>query len=423
MKYFGGIEGNSKKSHLLICDKDGRMVAETFGLGVDYRVLGITEAAKNVADLVDRAKEEAGIEQCTKLYTLGICLSRIDRSRLWEVRDVSIPEKVARCKRMEALGLHFDSCKYYKEPDDKASNDELIEELESWFYDVADHYIISRDLNGGIASISDNGGMALKVGIGSTSFLLNPDGTCFSCGGWGSFLGEEGSALHISYRAVKICLDSMEGFNLGKYSTDLVWKIIQDHFQIEEKIDLLQHFYKNFDREFFAGLCPKLALAAQKGDKLCEFLFSEAGSNIAKHVLALLPNVHRELISNQSLNIVCMGSVWQSWDLFKYSFENELSSKEIRYDLKFFQLLNGYAIGALYLGVNSVGIFKHRHFKANAHEFFRHFKDRGESFGVVEHNAAFLPIDLKSQSRINVFSASDSKLDDTASEDRSEIIL
>ena len=57
------------------------------------------------------------------------------------------------------------------------------------------------------------------------------------------------------------------------------------------RFDLLDHCYTKFDKCHFAGLCKLLAREADQGDKLSQWLFSEAGRVLARHIIALLPQI------------------------------------------------------------------------------------------------------------------------------------
>ena len=57
------------------------------------------------------------------------------------------------------------------------------------------------------------------------------------------------------------------------------------------------------------------------GDALCIWLFREGGRMLGKHIRALANNVSKELKEAEGgLNIVCVGSVWKSWELLKQGF-------------------------------------------------------------------------------------------------------
>jgi len=58
------------------------------------------------------------------------------------------------------------------------------------------------------------------------------------------------------------------------------------------RFDLLEHCYTKFDKGYFAGLCHRLSVAAAvHKDQLSQWLFNEAGCLLARHVIALIPQV------------------------------------------------------------------------------------------------------------------------------------
>merc|ERR1712076_194937 len=90
-----------------------------------------------------------------------------------------------------------------------------------------------------------------------------------------------------------------------------------------------------FDKAFFAGFCSVLAdLATNEGDDFSQYIFYEAGKLLAAHILAF-KNVLVDEFSNNltssigvleptNVDIVCEGSVWNSWKLLKNGFEDGL---------------------------------------------------------------------------------------------------
>ena len=61
-----------------------------------------------------------------------------------------------------------------------------------------------------------------------------------------------------------------------------------------------------------------LFIAATEGDKLCQSLFVEAGKVLAQHVIAVEPKISQSLLEGAGgLHVVCVGSVWKSWESMK----------------------------------------------------------------------------------------------------------
>lgn len=79
------------------------------------------------------------------------------------------------------------------------SNTKLWKGLKERYPNVSDHYTVSSDTDGSIATVAPNGGIVLISGTGSNCLLINPDGSRFQCGGWGWLLGDEGSGNYFFY--------------------------------------------------------------------------------------------------------------------------------------------------------------------------------------------------------------------------------
>lgn len=65
---------------------------------------------------------------------------------------------------------------------------------------MAENYVVCSDTIGSVFTASPLGGLVLISGTGSNALLSNPDGTTYSCGGWGNMLGDEGSGKSIKVK-------------------------------------------------------------------------------------------------------------------------------------------------------------------------------------------------------------------------------
>ena len=64
------------------------------------------------------------------------------------------------------------------------------------------------------------------------------------------------------------------------------------------------------------------------GDALCVWLFHQAGLQLGKHIFALASKVDNQLKEAKGgLNIVCVGSVWKSWEILKDGFLEGIKDK------------------------------------------------------------------------------------------------
>lgn len=244
-------------------------------------------------------------------------------------------------------------------------------ELKTSHPNVAESYVVVSDTVGSILTASNLGGLVLISGTGSNAFLRNPSGTQAQCGGWGHMLGDEGGAWWISHRAIKTVFDHEDNFIPSPYALDRIWNLICKHFNIETRFDLLPYCYgEKFDKPFFAGLCKKMAQAAEDGDELCLKIFTDAGHALGKSVLALLPKVEPELVSSGSLCIVCVGSVWLSWKFLKGGFIKILNTTNIPFEITLVKLTNSMGLGACYMAADSINYDLKRDYSKNYEVFF-----------------------------------------------------
>nr|XP_049704983.1 serine protease HTRA2, mitochondrial-like [Helicoverpa armigera] len=309
--FFGGIEGGATHSNLVICDQLGRVVGRAEGPGTNHWTLGIEECARRIIAMVESAKEEAGIPKDQPLDSLGLTLSGCEQ---------------------------------------ESSNAELALRVKEKDSNAAKAIYVGSDTAGSLFTGATNGGMVLIAGTGSNALLRTPNGEQHGCGGWGYLLGDEGGAYWIAHKAVKTVFDDVDGLNPSPYPTDRVWEVIREHFDADTRADLLPHAYKHFDKSMFAGVTSKLSSLAYKGDELSRHLFSQAGVTLASHVAALA--VHCE---TRRIRVVCVGSVWKSWDILKPGFLKQLKFRKVKTELELVTLRVSSAMGAAWLAAKHVG--------------------------------------------------------------------
>lgn len=169
----------------------------------------------------------------------------------------------------------------------------------------------------------------------------------------------------------------MDNYVKCPHSINVVWSLIKEHFSVENRNDLLPHCYQTFEKSFFAKLCHKLSVAAEAGDALSAQVFTDAGQALARSVKALLPNVSPELTSTGELRIVCVGSVWKSWDLLRMGFVKELNAVPIDYAISMATLTQTMALGAVYLGADAINCDLKRDYDRNCEVFYRYSQTEG----------------------------------------------
>ncbi|XP_069139948.1 N-acetyl-D-glucosamine kinase-like isoform X1 [Argopecten irradians] len=332
--YFGGIEGGATHSKMVLFRSDGEVVARTEGPSTNQWLVGLEECLKRVKDMVQEAKTIAGLDEKQPIKALGLSMSGADQ---------------------------------------KEAQQQIINGMKSKHSEVSENVAVSSDTNGAIATATATGGIVLIAGTGSNCQLVNPDGSTYRCGGWGHLLGDEGGAYWISQRAIKAYFDHEDNLHPRPYDVTFVRDTMLKYFKIEERNGLLHYLYTNFEKSFIAGFCKELAAGAiDKNDKLCQQVFHDAGEILARHVIALEPKIDQTLLE-QGLSVVCVGSVWKSWELMKSGFM-EVMKKSTSHRIHQFSLCalqQTAAFGAASIGATSIGKILPMDYSKNASVFFK----------------------------------------------------
>ncbi|XP_076104684.1 N-acetyl-D-glucosamine kinase-like [Mytilus galloprovincialis] len=329
-EYYGGVEGGATKSKMVLIRSDGKIVAWSEGPCTNQWLIGQDECLKRVNDMTQEAKKSAGLDSDKPIRSLGLCMSGADQ---------------------------------------KEAQQQLIDGMKSKYPNASQDVSVSSDTTGAIATATALGGIVLISGTGSNCQLNNEDGSMYRCGGWGHLLGDEGSAYWIAQRAIKTIFDHEDNLCVCPFDCTFVWNTIKTYFKIQDRNQILGSFYTNFDKSFIAGMCKELARgASEEKDKLCLQLFCDAGDILARHIVGLEPKIDQSLLDGENgLNIVCVGSVWKSWDLLQQGFTNVLKTNCDRIQ-KFclLDLTQSAALGAACLSAKDVQFTLPMDYSANA---------------------------------------------------------
>lgn len=337
--FYGGIEGGATHSKMVIMDESGSVLAWSEAQSTNHWLIGIDLCLVRINSMAEEAKKKAGIDIQTPLKAMGLSLSG---------------------------------------GESKEGQRKVIEGMKETFPNVSENYHMCTDTYGAIATACKAGGIVLISGTGSNCQLINPDGSVHGCGGWGHMLGDESSAYWISQKAVKTVFDALDNLAQPPHDITYVKKAMEEYYGFTERFGLLDQVYTNFDKSKFAGFCKRLSLGARDdADPLCVWLFKEAGRLLGRHIIAVSPTIDQTLLNGEGgLKIVCVGSVWKSWDLLKEGFLAGLARPNDSYpDIKDFTLLQlkgSSAIGAARLGAKVLSVDLQIDYESTVDVLFQH---------------------------------------------------
>ncbi|CAH8855601.1 unnamed protein product [Trichobilharzia szidati] len=282
MAFIGGIEGGSTGSRMVLLDSMGNQIGCAEGPSTNPWLLGLEEVAKRILDLVDSVFLNSGEKSAKPLSHLGLSLSGIDT---------------------------------------KENQNELANAIKTLRPNVAQEIHACNDSIGTYLTVCESAAIVLVCGTGSICNYIRSDLTFQRVGGYGHILGDNGSAYWIAHYAVKALIESDDKIIDTEYNMENVRKVVYSYFSIENNLDLLQHFYTNFSKNKIAGLCEHLSIIARDGDEFSKSVFREAGIQLARHVRgALYYAVQDSTPQNANMTVICCGSAFKSWDLFRDGF-------------------------------------------------------------------------------------------------------
>jgi N-acetylglucosamine kinase len=331
-KFYVGIEGGATHSTVVVLNDQGEIRVELHNQPpTNHWNVGIETCCNQIVEIVENALKLGLVSEKDEIVSLGLCLSGCEDDKTNEEMRSLMKAKMPRIGEVK----------------------------------------VGSDTLGALFAVSDAGGIVLISGTGSNCLLVNPDKSSARCGGWSYMLGDEGSAWWMAHKAIKLCIDELDNYEKAPYNITYAWEAVKQHFNIVDSFGMLEHSYKCFNKPFYAQLTMRLAEGADQGDEFCKYIFRCAGVALAKHLVAVSPKIDPKLYQRAGgVPIVCIGSVWKSWNHLEEGFTSTMRGTKGQGDtVKEYSLLKlkvSSAFGAALLAAPHIP----RNYSNNAHTFF-----------------------------------------------------
>ncbi|MFZ0967658.1 MAG: BadF/BadG/BcrA/BcrD ATPase family protein [Candidatus Acidiferrales bacterium] len=146
---------------------------------------------------------------------------------------------------------------------------------------------VTTDIEIALAAAAPTGpAVVLMAGTGSVAYGRNADGKTVRAGGWGPWLGDEGSAFDIGRRA----LTAVRRFDDGLGPATALSTRVLKTLGYRDWSGVIEHIAKDPD-EVFPRVYPLVAHAAQEGDEVSREILTGAAAaliELAEHVITKL---------------------------------------------------------------------------------------------------------------------------------------
>jgi N-acetylglucosamine kinase len=178
-----------------------------------------------------------------------------------------------------------------------------------------------------------NGATVVIAGTGSMGRVIAP-GADLRCGGWGHMFGDEGSGYWIATQAVARVYQAMDGYAANAPDCSALLKLFREEFGFAptdsahgyDANDMFVPFCRNFTKSHIAKLARHIGDLARSGDEFSRQIMTDAGAAIANIVASLLEKRARANLGPDA-PIVCVGSVWKSFDVLEGGFKASLAAR------------------------------------------------------------------------------------------------
>jgi N-acetylglucosamine kinase-like BadF-type ATPase len=262
MKYLIGIDGGGTKTKCIAADLEGNSVYETSGGPSNFLIHDLDKVSKNIFNLLN---------ECTKNLN---------------------------CDFSDLVFIVIGTAGAGRKEDAERFKNHFLEYSQSQNSQIKNFHIESDARIALEGAFSGKPGSILISGTGSIMFGKDANGEIHRVGGFGRFIGDEGSGYSIGRKG----LEAISKFYDGRGKISMLSRLVANHFGINNSEELINAVYKNnFD---IASVAQHIISAAEKDDLVCKKIIDEEVDELILHIPAM-----REKLKLKTLGVSFAGSI------------------------------------------------------------------------------------------------------------------
>lgn len=255
MEYIIGMDGGGTKTHCLITNIEGEVLFDCTGGASNFLVIGTEKVSETLFNLIQSCKQHLEINFSD---ISAILLGTTGAGRRNDAEKLENAFK----EFSKTRGTDLDC--FHVESDARIA-------LEGAF--------------------SGNPGSILIAGTGSIMFGKDSEGNIHRVGGFGRYLGDEGSGFVIGKKGLAVVSKEFDGRGIQTNISELV----KEKFGIDSSEKLINEIYKNnFD---IASVAPAVIEAAEQGDAIALKIIDDETDELLLHLSAMTKKLNQPIMN------------------------------------------------------------------------------------------------------------------------------
>ncbi len=277
MKYLIGMDGGGTKTKCVLTDLNLNPLYETTGSASNFLVIGADVVSETILNLIKEcASSQKVLIEDIEAFVLGTTgagrrsdAELLEKQIFSDAKQKSIPINKFRVESDARIALE--------------------------------------------GAFSGKAGSILIAGTGSIMFGKDEAGEIHRVGGFGRYIGDEGSGYRIGRKG----LNAAARFLDGRAKSTRIVDLLDQEFSISTSEQLITEVYRN--NLNIASVAPLVFDAAESGDKTAQRILEDEADELLLHISAM-----KIKLSVDILKVTLIGSILTTANYFSYLFNEKV---------------------------------------------------------------------------------------------------
>ncbi len=280
MKYYIGLDGGGTKTKGILADHNLNVLSEATGGPSNFLMLGTDAVSETLFNVINECLENADV----KFEDVGaVVLGSTGAGRRSDA------------EQLEKAFIFFTATRG----------------ISFKFFRVESDARIALE-----GAFAGKPGSILIGGTGSIMFGKDENGEIHRVGGFGRFIGDEGSGYMLGKQGLTAIAKHYDGRGKKTILADL----LKTNFEIEEPSQLITRIYKKkFD---IASVAPLVITGAEREDAVCLDILEKQSDELIDHIHAM-----KKMLNAKSLNLSLIGSIIASNNVYSKLFKEKVKKR------------------------------------------------------------------------------------------------